>query len=305
MKLVATLLDRLHLTNAAGAVVNPATEDTLALLAADVANGVGVQNVGGGHLAIEIHDANTGTTTNVTAGGRLSVEAAGLTDTLTQGTISAAAGANSMVTVPDTALNAGQSSFTVDLHPQSANSWSAGTVVVIEGTLDGVDWTSIHVFDLTMATTHTGTFAGPGPYTARGVCGGFLQLRARALAYAGNDQVKVKFRTTVADTATAVINFPALQPVTDRYTGGQADLPDQAGANGVLTFAFTTPVDLVWVRLDGGSTNGRCDPFGGTPSATQGIIAEPGIPVPMPVTAQQVKVWAPVGATVQAYGYRY
>jgi hypothetical protein len=88
----------------------------------------------------------------------------------------------------------------------------------------------------------------------------------------------------------------------DRYTGGQV-LADQTGAAAVLTFTFSNPMDLVWIRSDGGDS--RADPFGGTPSASLGIICEDGIPTPLTVRATTVKVYAPVGATVNAVGYRY
>ena len=178
-----------------------------------------------------MHDANTGHTADITAGGRVKVESAGITDTLTTGTITSGSGANSYVEVPYTALENGQSSFTVDLHP-SGPGWSSGTTVVIEGTLDDVDWATVHVFDLTQASSHTGSFVGPGPYTARGVCGGFYKLRARASAYSGTDRVAVKFRTTVADTATAVINFPATQAVSGTVNVG--NLPATQPVSGTV-----------------------------------------------------------------------
>lgn len=101
-----------------------------------------------------------------------------------------------------------------------------------------------------------------------------------------------------------VENFPAFQSTTERYVDGQV-LPDQPGANGVLDFAFASAVDLIWARLDGGSVNGRADPFGGTPTEAQGIILEPGIAVPMTVTKAALKVWAPTGSSVSVHGYRY
>jgi hypothetical protein len=92
--------------------------------------------------------------------------------------------------------------------------------------------------------------------------------------------------------------------VQDAFTGGEV-LADQAGANGVLDFDFASPVQLVWVRLDGGTVNGRVDPFGTAPASGLGIIAEPGIPVPITRTLSALKVWAPAGSTVSVHGYRY
>lgn len=89
---------------------------------------------------------------------------------------------------------------------------------------------------------------------------------------------------------------------TDRYTGGEA-LPDQVGADDVLDFAFGAEVDLIWVRLDGG--DGRADPFGTVPDQDTGIFCEDGVPNPLTITADAVKVWAPTGAVARVWGYRY
>lgn len=89
---------------------------------------------------------------------------------------------------------------------------------------------------------------------------------------------------------------------TDRYSGGEV-LADQAGAGGVLTFTFSSAVDLIWVRCDGGDA--RADPFGGTPAVDAGIICEDGVPQPITLTASTVKVWAPSSSSVSVWGYRY
>lgn len=91
-------------------------------------------------------------------------------------------------------------------------------------------------------------------------------------------------------------------PVGDRFSAGQV-LADQAGAGAALTFTFSAPVDLIWVRSDGGIS--RADPFGGTPTASLGIQCDDGIPVPITVTATTIKIYAPNSATVKVYGYRY
>lgn len=91
-------------------------------------------------------------------------------------------------------------------------------------------------------------------------------------------------------------------PVADTYLGGEV-LPDQAGAGGVLDFVFTTAVDLVWVRADGGDA--RAEPFGGEPAADFGIVCEDGIPNPLTIRAESVKVFADAGTTVHVWGYRY
>lgn len=90
--------------------------------------------------------------------------------------------------------------------------------------------------------------------------------------------------------------------VDGRYSSGQW-LPDQPGADGVLTFAFSSPVDLAWVTCTGGS--GRADPFGGVPTSTGGIICLAGVPTPLSVTTSTVKVYAGGGTTVRVHGFRY
>lgn len=92
------------------------------------------------------------------------------------------------------------------------------------------------------------------------------------------------------------------QPTRDDFTDGEA-LDDQIGSGGVLTFTFTSPVNLVWVRSVGGVA--RCDPFGGAPSATRGVYCADDEPAPITVNAESVAVFAPAGATVSVWGFRY
>ena len=93
-----------------------------------------------------------------------------------------------------------------------------------------------------------------------------------------------------------------LDPVADTYLGGEV-LADQAGAGAVLDFEFAAPVDLLWVRADGGDA--RAEPFGGDPAANFGIVCEDGIPNPLTIRTDTVKVFAGVGTTVHVWGYRY
>lgn len=88
----------------------------------------------------------------------------------------------------------------------------------------------------------------------------------------------------------------------ERLIGGQT-LADQSGAGSVLTFTFDPQVDLVWVRCDGGV--GRADPFGGTPTASQGIPCDDAVPNPITVTTSVVKVFAATGVSVSVWGFRY
>lgn len=89
----------------------------------------------------------------------------------------------------------------------------------------------------------------------------------------------------------------------DRFTSGEV-LADQSGADTVLTFAFSSAVQLVEVHCVGGE--GRAEPYGGTPSATQGIRCGDDIPRMMPVpSVTAVKVYAATGTTVTVHGQRY
>lgn len=88
----------------------------------------------------------------------------------------------------------------------------------------------------------------------------------------------------------------------DTFTNGET-LADQNGNNDVLTFTFASPMQLIWVRADGGDV--RVNPFGGTPTASNGIKCEDGIPNPLTINAIEIKVYAPSGVSVNVYGYRY
>lgn len=90
----------------------------------------------------------------------------------------------------------------------------------------------------------------------------------------------------------------------DDYDGGEV-LAEQAGAGNVLTFTFSAPVQLVVVEAESpGMQVARADPFGGEPDATTGIPCRSEVPVYMPITTTEVKVWAPGGTTVNCWGYR-
>lgn len=95
---------------------------------------------------------------------------------------------------------------------------------------------------------------------------------------------------------------PEAQPVVDTFLSGEV-LADQSGSDTVLTYTFSSPVDLVWVRSDNGTS--RADPFGGVPTSTLGIICEDGIPNPMTIRTDEVQIFAPNGSIVNVWGYRY
>ena len=91
----------------------------------------------------------------------------------------------------------------------------------------------------------------------------------------------------------------------DEYASGQT-LQDQTAAGSVLTFTFSSPVQLVYVygTSSGGTNLYRADPFGGTPSATQGIPCPDSVPTAIPIIATTVKVYG-VSGTVSVWGFRY
>lgn len=139
------------------------------------------------------------------------------------------------------------------------------------------------------------------------------QLRAAPVAVSG-PATDAQLRATPIP----VSGFPATQPVSgpltdtqlratavpinDAFAHGQV-LADQVGAGAVLDFVFAAAQDLIWIRSDGAVS--RCDPFGGVPAANLGIYCEDGVPVPITVLTAALKVFAPAGATVRVYGYRY
>lgn len=92
-------------------------------------------------------------------------------------------------------------------------------------------------------------------------------------------------------------------PVRDDYTGGEV-LAQQAGAGAVLTFTFASEVQLAVVESSGALLVSRADPFGGIPAAALGIPCRDEVPVYLPVAVTVVRVFAPVGANVNVWGFR-
>lgn len=91
--------------------------------------------------------------------------------------------------------------------------------------------------------------------------------------------------------------------VRDDYQAGEI-LADQSGTGAVLTFTFSTAVQLVVAQSTGTSLTARMDPFGGTPAASLGIRMDDGVPNYVAITCTTVQVFAPVGVTVAVYGMR-
>jgi len=129
------------------------------------------------------------------------------------------------------------------------------------------------------------------------------------------------------DGAVGVSNFPATfpdghtQPLTDvQLRADPVDVEDdydlseyevdQIGADAVLTFTFTGPQQLVWVDVDpvspSDTTNyrARTTVDGSAPTATRGWVcrAGQGTPIPVPMTGNDVLVWAPTGTVVAVQG---
>jgi hypothetical protein len=92
-------------------------------------------------------------------------------------------------------------------------------------------------------------------------------------------------------------------PQQDIFTTGQA-LPDQVPNGAVAIFSFSgNPVNLIWVKPVGG--NCRVDPFGGIPDATTGIPCDDGLPNPITVLTDTVRIYAGSGVVVSVWGFRY
>lgn len=94
------------------------------------------------------------------------------------------------------------------------------------------------------------------------------------------------------------------QKTHDDYQSGET-LPDQTGSGGVLTFTFSSPVHLVVVDASGTATDiARADPFGGTPTSSQGVVCRDETPTFIPVQTSSIKIFAPTGMLVSVVGYR-
>lgn len=104
----------------------------------------------------------------------------------------------------------------------------------------------------------------------------------------------------------------ATQPSRDAYGGvtrvldqfiGDEILVDQVGADAVLTFTFSAAVDMIVILSKGAISRGGLG--GDVPTLTKGFFCDDTVPTYVPVTATVVKVYAPLGATVSVWGYRY
>lgn len=93
--------------------------------------------------------------------------------------------------------------------------------------------------------------------------------------------------------------------VRDDYSDAEY-LTEQDGAGAVLTFDFTSPVQLVWVTDVSTSTDAisHVDASGGVPTNDTGVPVFNQAPTPIVITTSQVQVFAPVGTRINVYGLR-
>lgn len=91
--------------------------------------------------------------------------------------------------------------------------------------------------------------------------------------------------------------------VKDDYALGEV-LPDQTGANNVLTFTFSEPVVSFWVAVIGDEGLVKVNHYGADPSPTSGIPVQAGGVLPIPEPTTSVKVYAPTGLIVTVWGQR-
>ena len=89
--------------------------------------------------------------------------------------------------------------------------------------------------------------------------------------------------------------------VADTFSSGEI-LAEQTGANNVLTFNFTNPVQKIVIISVGEDLICKADPFGGTPTSTQGIPCFHQIPVEISIITNVVRVYTPSSAVVTVWG---
>ena len=78
------------------------------------------------------------------------------------------------------------------------------------------------------------------------------------------------------------------------------------GTAGVLSFAFTAPVDIVYVfSKDFDGHDAYADPQGGTVADGVGIPIMPGVAQSFPVQTAAFSIWTVGGSEVTVWGFRY
>lgn len=91
-----------------------------------------------------------------------------------------------------------------------------------------------------------------------------------------------------------------INPAADFATG--EILEDQTGNAGVVTFTFSTHMYLICAYS--ADATSRATAFGDPPTSSKGIVLPTDVPTYITARSNQLKVWAPVGATVSVWGFR-
>lgn len=92
-------------------------------------------------------------------------------------------------------------------------------------------------------------------------------------------------------------------PVKDRLTGEEY-LEDQPGAGSVLDFTFAVAPDIVFVYSKTLASRATFNTV--APTATKGVMCDADVATPVILSGQtELKVFAPVGAMVSVWGFRY
>lgn len=160
---------------------------------------------------------------------------------------------------------------------------------------DKVDVSGSTAVGVTGPLTDTQLRATPVPVSGTVATGGLTDAQLRAAVIPTLDTA-VRDRLPTALVATGELS------VADDYQEFEA-LSDQTGAGSVLTFTFTSAVNLVVVHAVGTSQVARATTTQ-TPSATLGARCPDDAPTYLPVTTSVMKVFAPNGMLVSVCGYR-
>jgi hypothetical protein len=89
--------------------------------------------------------------------------------------------------------------------------------------------------------------------------------------------------------------------ISNDFSGGEI-LADQTGADNVLIFSFSGPVQKIVITSVGEDLICKANPFGAVPSATSGIPCFHQIPVEISIITNVVRVYAPSSAIVTVWG---
>lgn len=196
------------------------------------------------------------------------------------------------VTVTGTvALDAATLAALETVNVNQAGSW---TVTVTDGggsiTVDGP------LTDAELRAAPVNISDGGGSITVDGPLTD-AELRTTPIDVTDPAVAQVRDRLPTAPTATDEL------PVADDY-GALEVLADQTGAAAVLNFVFSASVNLVVVHAVGTNQVARATTTAQVPTATLGVRCPDDVPTYMPVTTNQIDVYAPSGMDVTVWGYR-